>query len=481
MHPAERQRSRVGVEAARAGQGSVERARSCRGRHSTASPEPPACTISLVICRIELRGAPNMDDRRRAWTLSVLSSVVAAATGVMINIATGPGNSLTAWIVTVLLAVIAGAIAAVLQIKNPVSDPQSSGPSRIGVTNYYVEQEDRAQISITHPTASGMSIGLVFAIATVVIVALVSGFLVSDYTNSVNRDTVSTAEASPTSTSASPPASVGDPRTADPCALTNTVALARFGATRSVTGYGNFNRCGVEVQADETVVGVKVALEETGDEVPGPVEQVGQLGIVREPAKDEECDRYVLLPDGYQVAITAILRKGVAADLCAMAEVATDSAVAVLRRGEIPRRSVPFDATSLAGVDACSLLDGDALAAVPGIDAAEPDPGFASWECQWGSSTEPLSVQLIFDRRRPLSGDDGRLVRIAGHEGAVEPEGYGDETCVAKVVHQPSSDAYANPKVELMLVVVRGPQPPEQLCAPATALAEAAAAELPAQ
>jgi len=282
---------------------------------------------------------------------------------------------------------------------------------------------------------------------------------------------------------ATPVPAVGDPHTADPCALTDPAALARFGETRRDTDYGNFNRCDVIVEADGVPgVDVEVALKDAED-APSvaavDIEQVGQLRILPELAEDDTCSRYVLLPDSYLVSITAKQPDDSAVDLCAITEVATGSAVTVLRRGEIPRRPAPFDAESLARVDACALLADDALAAVPGLDTAEVDPGFAGWGCRWRSSTDPISVRLRFDRDQPLTPDDGRPTQIDGRYAVVEPEGDGDETCLVQVVHRPYADTDANPAVELMLVVVSGPAPPEQLCAPATDLAEAAAARLP--
>jgi hypothetical protein len=160
--------------------------------------------------------------------------------------------------------------------------------------------------------------------------------------------------------------------------------------------------------------------------------------------------------------------------------VATRTAVTVLSRGEIPRRPAPFDAASLARVDACALLDGDALAAVPGIDTADADRRFAGWECRWRSSTEPISVLLLFGHDQPPTAEDGRLVRIGGRDAVVKPGGYREGGCLVRVVHRPYLDADGNRAVELLLLDVSSPQPPEQLCGPATALAEAAAAALPA-
>lgn len=283
--------------------------------------------------------------------------------------------------------------------------------------------------------------------------------------------------------SASPSPIVGDPRTADPCALADPTAFARFGETELDTNYGNFNRCDVIVRSrGRSEVDVKVELDNAraGETNPAArTEKVGGLSIVRQPVNNDECDRTLLLGDGNSVEITAVQNGDGRADLCAMAEVATTRAVAVLSRGQIPRRTAPPAATSLIRADSCALLDADALARFPGVDALHPEVGFGGWECRWNSTTSPTSLLLRFDRNQPLTAADGHPTRLGGHDAFVEPDGYGDKTCLVSVVHRRYVDADAQPMVELLLVVVTGSQPPDRLCQLATDLAGPAAAELP--
>jgi hypothetical protein len=274
------------------------------------------------------------------------------------------------------------------------------------------------------------------------------------------------------------PVVVGDPRTADPCALTDPGALTRFGSAERETDYGNFNRCDVIVRSGESEVDVKVEFDTpaSGGPPSEPVETVGRVGILRQPVDGDECERTLLLADGNRVELTSVQNGEGPADLCAIADTATTSAVQVLGRGEIPRRPTP--ARSLIHANACALLDAEPLSRYPGVDAVNPDIGFGDWSCRWHSTTTPGSLLVRFDRNQPLNAEDGRPVRVADRPAFLEHDA-DEESCTVKVVHRDYVDGDSQPMVELLLVVVTGPQPPEPRCALATALAEPAAAALP--
>ncbi len=286
------------------------------------------------------------------------------------------------------------------------------------------------------------------------------------------------------STLAGPLPVLGDPRTADPCALTDAGAVSRFGngTTTYESAYGNFNRCDVIVTlSGGTRVQVKVELDKPASPE-GTMEKVGALRVFRQPENNGYCDRTVLLADQNRVTITAKLlpgREPGSADLCAIADAATGHVVTVLGRGAIPRRAAPADAASLARMDACPLLDSNALTRVLGADVSAPEAGFGDWECRWDSNTSKLSVLLAFDRNIPLDATDGRHLRLGGHDVYITPEA-DEPDCLAQVVHRRDFfDANGKPADELLKIVVRGPQTPDQLCGPATELAAAAAAKLP--
>lgn len=114
------------------------------------------------------------------------------------------------------------------------------------------------------------------------------------------------------------------------------------------------------------------------------------------------------------------------------------------------------------------------LAAVPGYADVEPDPGFAAWQCRWDD------VQVRFDRGNADSAEDGAVEhQFSGHDVYVEENGYGEGTCVARVVNLRYQNDSGDSLVEMALVVADGDQPMERLCELATEFAGPVASRLP--
>jgi eukaryotic-like serine/threonine-protein kinase len=278
------------------------------------------------------------------------------------------------------------------------------------------------------------------------------------------------------------PLPADDPRSADPCALTDTDVLARFGGTSRDTARGNFNRCDVIVRSGSgSKVDVEVELEprapaETTIDGAGPV-HVGQP-----PRDGDSCVRTLQLSGQNQVTnrvtITAKQEFGPRSeDLCAMSEAATIHAVAVLSRGTIPQRSAPFNRASLAWVNACGLLDRGDLIRVLGDGVGSPEIGFGDWHCLWTSTTSKLSVALFFDRDKLSTPTNGRPEKIGGRDAHIIPKSDKPE-CEARVTHRPDTNGAGKLVNELLRVEVRGPQPSGQLCGPAKELGAAAVRRL---
>jgi hypothetical protein len=183
-----------------------------------------------------------------------------------------------------------------------------------------------------------------------------------------------------------------------------------------------------------------------------------------------------LLSNEYDVWITAKVDKPTV-DLCAMADIATTSAVEALRRGPLARHK-PFDPASLANADACALLDGAALARLPGVDATHPEIGFGNWDCRWHSTTEHTSLHVIFDHSPPLTAADGKPTRLSGRAAFVKADDDEKQSCTVKVVHRTYSDQTGHPAAEIVSVTVAGERPGKEFCAMTTELAKAAAAQL---
>lgn len=274
---------------------------------------------------------------------------------------------------------------------------------------------------------------------------------------------------------------ITDPHTVDPCALTDPAALSRFGDAVRESADGNFNRCDIRVQSGASDVDVKVQLDAAGaDQAPqGQVRTIGSFRVVREASDNQECDRDVLLPGEYMVNIAAAQDGRGPADLCGIADAATNGAVTVLSLGPLPARNPPPSPKSLINANACALPTADALAHFPGVDALHPTVGFGDWECRWFSTTSQANLLVVFDRNQPMTAADGRPIRLRGHDAFVESDGGGDNNaCKVAMVHRRYVED-GEPTDELLVVEVTGPQSSAQRCRLATDLATAATGKLP--
>ncbi|MFE0020893.1 serine/threonine-protein kinase [Amycolatopsis sp. NPDC059021] len=276
---------------------------------------------------------------------------------------------------------------------------------------------------------------------------------------------------------------MGDPRTADPCALTDPGTLARFGQPQLDSDYDNgyLNQCDVLVRLSEDKkdeADVRIALEPPEPNTPAaPSSEPPPVRFEPQDLNQGECRRTIRLSDTFRVVITAKHNDDRPADLCAMTDALTAGATRVLERGEVPRRAHPIDAASVFRLSTCALLDGSETAAA--IDGATPpEQGFGDWKCRWGSKTDGRSASISFGRSRPLYSRDGDQIRLRGRETWVQADGHGAGTCVAQIVYRSITDLKDRSELEVVIVEVRGGAG-EQLCQPATRLADAAAARLP--
>lgn len=281
---------------------------------------------------------------------------------------------------------------------------------------------------------------------------------------------------------------VGDPRTADICALNDPAALERFGDAQVDVDYGNFDRCDVLVHPDEkSRIDVSVYLR-TGSPPEGskPGRSIGDVGIMEEQPESDECG-LLLLPEndgddtlvGIRVEMGDGSVTGGSATLCAVADEAARSAAEVLNKGPVPRRSPAYADASLAWSNACELLDTKALSAVSGLKADDPEVGVANWSCEWsGDDADELEAEVAFFRDQPKSAAEGRSLRLSGYDAVVEPEGDGDKTCTVFVEYREYSNHNAETAAEMLRLHVDGQRSMKNLCDAATALATSAAAEL---
>ncbi|MYU10716.1 protein kinase [Streptomyces sp. SID8361] len=277
---------------------------------------------------------------------------------------------------------------------------------------------------------------------------------------------------------------IGDPRTADPCSLLNATVFDRYGEAELDRDYGNFNRCDVLLrERSEEVVDVRVELD--ADPLPEGVARKtrGRVTVVERAAEDDACERAVAVTaaHGNSLRVTAAARQPdeLKEPLCDTADRATGLAVKVLNRGAVPRRSPGFPASSLAHLDACTLLDVKALEKVPGIDAGDPDVGFGRWDCQWKSTTREFEVDLRFDQGDLPHEKNSRSTRLGDHQAIVLPESEGPGTCRVEVVHRDYTGLDRVKGTERVALVIKGAGAKDRPCELATDLAASAATALP--
>ncbi|MBN6037442.1 hypothetical protein [Amycolatopsis sp. 195334CR] len=286
---------------------------------------------------------------------------------------------------------------------------------------------------------AGRRRGWRIAVASAVVVAAAAAVLV----------TVLPEDAPPPA--AAPPF---DARSADLCALLIPPALAEFGEVVPEPDRGEFSQCGLLVRTPSGAsVDVTAELEPlsiTG--APGE-DRPGGFQLTRFAGEETGCERHLLpATHEYTVAISVTRRDGVGGpvEFCAIADVATDGALAVLASGRLPRRSVAPDPASLAWQNACSLL----AEAAPGRDPVELDHGVGDWSCAHDSPIGPDTVQIRFTRDAPPSA--GQKLVFGGRETWLEASTADPDSCVARIGYRTYPGPLGQPVAELIEVLADG-------------------------
>ncbi|GAA4004104.1 hypothetical protein GCM10022247_26360 [Allokutzneria multivorans] len=285
------------------------------------------------------------------------------------------------------------------------------------------------------------------------------------------------------------PGSLGDPRTADPCSLLDAAAVASFGEVTSDSEYGEFLRCGLYIKQsaeDQDLITVAAEFDQREEYAEQPYTP-GQLGLPqRPPEKNGRCVRSIALPDLGQVKITTEHKQKKPAPLCAVAEAAFSNALAVLSRGEIPRRHEPFAKESLARLDACSLLEDADLTKVLGVAGMPVEPKLGGWTCWWEKGK--VEAEITFSRNWQLSpgpDEDGEQITIGSRTAFVETSKAGNDgadVCTTRIVHRKydKKAAWNDRWDELVNVAVETKSDPlPALCAKAVELAKLVERRLP--
>ncbi|WP_280337747.1 serine/threonine-protein kinase [Nocardia wallacei] len=275
---------------------------------------------------------------------------------------------------------------------------------------------------------------------------------------------------------------VGEPRTADPCALLDPAALAPYGRIDLTTDDANFDTCDLRVRQwgedfHPDTGHVRLTLSADAPEQTSQIAftRTGNVTIAAEPPSGTRCVRTLILSAGGNVEITGERKVPDGPDPCALADAVVVGARNTLWHGPIPRRPSPFGANSLARHEACGLVDGSMLARVPGIDAVHPAAGFGDWSCRWDSTIDG-HLTLRFDRDTLKTAADGQPLLLAGLPAFRRSD---RNDCTVQLEYRRFRGPTGGDRAEVVVIRYAGtPAPPEQRCATVTELATAVANNL---
>lgn len=281
-------------------------------------------------------------------------------------------------------------------------------------------------------------------------------------------------------------AALGDPRTVDPCTLTDPALLQPFGQITSASTV-SLDYCLLQVRTSDgslaqLTVGQLGAADPAATEG-SPVTRRGTFGIVQDAPLPGHCTRQVLFSDGVAMQVNADLLTGSpGAGLCGIAEAGARGAVDVMARGGVGHR--PFPPNSLALMDPCAVLDSAVVRQIPGLEESQPVPSPARHQCQWGQQdAQSPRVRMVHTAGDPPKMLHGAAVQeeIAGRQTVLSVVG-GDPSvplCSAETGHIPFGDARSGQVEVAMLVVAVPGEDGIGACEFARGLAQAAWPALP--
>jgi hypothetical protein len=268
--------------------------------------------------------------------------------------------------------------------------------------------------------------------------------------------------------------------------LWDEAALGVYGPTDIDADNGSFESCDLRIENATGGVDLNLYFYETNGEPhqDGEVTMVGGFGLVSEEGTHDECMRTLIFPDGeHFVEMYAKQDPGEDTDICPIIDTAAQAALAVLAEGPLARREHEEDPESLFHLDACALLDDEALEGFPGVAADDPLEGFGGWSCWWFSTTSETAVRVLFDRDDPPEADDGERLELAGLPAYNEGDHWAEHSCLVSVIYRqtPSAEGDGTLTAENLRIWVLGGEDDsqEELCDLAVTMAGPAAEALP--
>jgi hypothetical protein len=263
----------------------------------------------------------------------------------------------------------------------------------------------------------------------------------------------------------------GDPATADLCGFTDLAPLKEFGKPY-YSDSTLLDQCWVKIDTSNPTGAVSLFVGPLRAATPVTAEQrvFGRLAddvqIVGLPTTDAvACDRWLLFGDGVELPISVQIHSGSTPDPCTIPLTAATTIADHYEAGDVAPRDLPAD--SLGRLDPCAALPAAALAAVPGLTGAAPEPTISGHQCSWqaGPATS-LRWYFRIGAAPVASGAGEQATVVAGRPTVLGPqEDTGDYASCG--VHTGVRGQIAT------LFVHLPPEQSEQACPVARAVAEA--------
>jgi hypothetical protein len=194
---------------------------------------------------------------------------------------------------------------------------------------------------------------------------------------------------------------LGDLTTVDPCSLTDVSVFESYGTAKFATPE-SLDYCAISV-APGPGVEVIVTIGELGELSESPELEGKRLrelddGMFVADRDDTAgfCAQALVFTDEVTLDVASSTYQGTAPDTCPMVVAAVDEVLAVIEDDGVEHRSPGPD--SLVSLDPCSLVDDDAITALPGLTGATRHEYPGHHQCYWetSSAADRMSVRLVF-------------------------------------------------------------------------------------
>jgi len=275
--------------------------------------------------------------------------------------------------------------------------------------------------------------------------------------------------------------------TVDPCSLTSPSVFDSFGAADFSTPE-SLDYCAISVKptaGGEAVLSVGAFGELAAQpELEGKrVKDVdGGLWVGQQDDTPSFCSQQLVFPDGVTLQVQGSVYDG-DVDTCPMVEAGMDQVISAVLDGDVSHRSPERD--SLVLIDPCTLVDDEAVAAIPGLTGVrQPSDYPGKHTCFWKVGAD-VTVRLQFGAGvQPAAvGEGATEEQVAGRATVTTPypEVGEGSYCAVETAHLPfTAVPGADDAFELASVYVRMPKGQVAAgCTAARAVAELVWPKLP--